>query len=176
MLEMFRIAKKSSHTRSVIEKAKKISGDSRGANVIRDHAVAYEEYLQTGNKKVLQKVRAKYRPEPHETSPALKARHDLKNINIALKQYKTVYSQYPEGSVQKKIKALKGENPDNITFLGRLSGSDKDETGDKKFAADPWGTPYRITIQEDNTVVTSAGADKEFGTKDDLSSEDIDRN
>jgi hypothetical protein len=34
--------------------------------------------------------------------------------------------------------------------------------------SDPWGTPYRIVQEADSVAIMSAGADRLFGTRDDL--------
>ena len=45
---------------------------------------------------------------------------------------------------------------------------DKKELSAASKITDPWDTPYKITCEEDETIVTSAGPDKKEGTADDI--------
>lgn len=49
---------------------------------------------------------------------------------------------------------------EDLISSGRLEDTDPN---------DPWGTPYRIQCAGHNIIVTSAGADREFESEDDVS-------
>ena len=57
------------------------------------------------------------------------------------------------------------------SFPGTLDDMIQEGFLEKEIKLDPWGTPYRLTIEARRVLLTSAGRDREEGTEDDLSLE-----
>ena len=86
---------------------------------------------------------------------------EIHSIKIAMKQYRQEYGIFPTGSVESVLASLYGNNDRKIVFLELLTDHNKFNSK----GLDPWGTPYRIEIEE--VIVTCAGPDHKFGTADD---------
>jgi hypothetical protein len=78
----------------------------------------------------------------------------------ALTQYYKEFGEWPAGEHADVIKTLRGDNPKGIVFLDVPSGS----VTDSGELADPWGTPYRLSIDQrtHRATVHSAGPDGRF--------------
>lgn len=95
-------------------------------------------------------------------------------FNIALTLYKTEYDHFPATTDNAKIhlildgKEVSGENLRGIQFMS----FNKKEENSKGEICDPWKTPYRIIYDDKGPLITSAGPDKIFDTKDDITNRD----
>ena len=89
-------------------------------------------------------------------------------MQIACKSYQTEYGSLPAGNNTDITSALRGANPRNIVFF-ELRSRDMNSLGE---VIDPWGTPYRFTLQDGQSpLIRSAGPDRIFDDKDDLVSD-----
>jgi hypothetical protein len=95
-----------------------------------------------------------------------KAQNSVEQIVTACQAFKTEYSALPETPENYRlIEILRGENPQKIEFLTLK----KSEVNANEEMIDPWKTPYRIVFGPKPEVkAMSAGPDKVFGTKDDI--------
>lgn len=75
-------------------------------------------------------------------------------IKIALLEYKTQFGAFPSGDSRAIVRALTGDNPKRMPFIGMPPDGE---------LLDPWGTPYRI-YSGDAPLIRSAGPDKLFDT------------
>lgn len=72
---------------------------------------------------------------------------EMTEIKTSIKKYKKDTKDFPDS-----IEELIGKNPLR-----------------KDWSEDYWGTPYRLSNKGDQSIeLTSAGSDRQFGTKDDL--------
>jgi hypothetical protein len=87
------------------------------------------------------------------------AARGMKVVDAMTRHYKE-YGEWPAGSHADVIKTLRGENAKGIVFLEVAHGS-VTESGE---LVDPWGTPYRLSIDQRTrrATVHSAGPDRTF--------------
>src|SRR5438552_1279798 len=97
---------------------------------------------------------------------------EVDGLMAALQQYHMEFKAFPPGDSVEIQKALQGGNPRGLPFFQAGSRS----LNNKGELLDPWGTPYRFTFSSTNrVVVTSAGKNRIFGDKDDVTRESIAR-
>jgi hypothetical protein len=88
------------------------------------------------------------------------------NLLAAITNYANTYGSLPQGKVAAIFASLNGENSNKIVFLS-LGATRVNTAGE---FVDPWRTPFRILITNQNVVViSSAGQNRSFGDGDDLS-------
>lgn len=69
----------------------------------------------------------------------------------------------------------KGEPPPEEHWSRRVfdfktrSGWEREYAEGKAVPVDPWGTPFRYRVDQERVSLESAGADRTFGTRDDIS-------
>ena len=104
-----------------------------------------------------------------DNSKIARTRNAMVQLSTAVLSFQTEYGVLPDAKDNATlIKVLSGqvetrENPRDIVFL-TPSHRELDSQGE---FIDPWGTPYRISVNDQPTVI-SAGPDKQWGTSDDL--------
>jgi hypothetical protein len=93
----------------------------------------------------------------------------LHRVWAAIMNYESEYSSPPATAENAPLmKVLRANNPKKDVFLNLERG----ERNKKGEIVDAWGTPLRISLDDpNNPVVQSAGPDKVWGTKDDMSSD-----
>lgn len=95
-------------------------------------------------------------------------------ITVASTLFKEEYGHYPPITDNAKLHQLldgntvDNENPRRIPFMS----FNKKDANSKGEICDPWKTPYRITYDDKGPLITSAGPDKKFDTKDDITNRD----
>lgn len=95
-------------------------------------------------------------------------------FDVACQMYKTEYGCYPSTSENYRLYIilnggkLEKDNSRGIQFMS----FNKREISPNGEILDPWQTPYRIVFDDKGVLVTSAGKDKLFGTKDDITNRD----
>lgn len=91
-------------------------------------------------------------------------------LAVSCTLYETEYGTYPSTSENYRLYIILNggnfltDNPRKIQFMS-FNAKDISPNGE---VLDPWKTPYRIVFDDKGVLVTSAGKDKLFGTKDDL--------
>ena len=98
---------------------------------------------------------------PHREPGVPRVRAEMRCIQVVSLAYRNEFGRWPTGDSAEVFKALHGDNPRTIKFL--------EPTGDEVASMrDPWGTPYRVAIVPNNTiVVSSAGRNRAWGDDDD---------
>jgi hypothetical protein len=95
-----------------------------------------------------------------------RARSDESQLGAGIKEYKSVFGNYPTGKNANVVRALAGNNPKKLLlfYLGVNSTNINGEL------IDPWKTPYKIVFDVTNNCFTifSAGPNQTFGDKDDI--------
>ncbi len=89
----------------------------------------------------------------------------LENMRTTVRQYGLMFGGNPIGTNLEITKALNGDNPKHVNFLG----PDGNRLNEKGELVDPWGTPYffhQLSAME--MEVRSAGPDRAMWTSDDL--------
>ena len=87
---------------------------------------------------------------------------DLAN---GFEKYKMTYQDYPSGDQVLVCKKLSGDNSQRIVFVSIQT----DSINTNGEYLDPWGIPFGFAFPATNSfVISSAGQDKIFGTKDDI--------
>jgi hypothetical protein len=89
----------------------------------------------------------------------------LENMRTTLRQYGLMYGGNPVGTNPEITKALNGDNPKEVRFLG----PDGNRINEKGELVDSWGSPYffhQLSAME--MEIRSAGPDKIMWTSDDL--------
>jgi type II secretory pathway pseudopilin PulG len=93
-----------------------------------------------------------------------KAIIEMRIIGSALQAYRKETGSYPTGQTENILQQLRGTNASGSHYLlppYRQGYSTNDYL-------DPWGTPYRIEVENEiNFVIRSAGKNGEFGDRDD---------
>lgn len=91
-------------------------------------------------------------------------------LMIACDIYKVEYGAYPETSENYRLYLiLNGEKSSKGNFRGiQFMSFNKKDMSPNGEILDPWKTPYRIVFDDKGPLITSAGKDKIFGTKDDI--------
>ena len=79
-------------------------------------------------------------------------------IRAALQSYEATYGALPVGDSSAVFRAVRGENPQKITFLQCRAGSISADGG----MLDPWGTSYKIYFSGKEPLIRSAGPNKQF--------------
>jgi hypothetical protein len=83
----------------------------------------------------------------------------------AISRYAEVFQQYPAQENAALVKALTGNNPQQITFLNLAANS----TNKDGQLVDLWNTPYKISFNSTNSfTISSAGNNHAFGDTDDI--------
>lgn len=90
----------------------------------------------------------------------------IMGFRAACRSYLTEYHSYPSGSLKEMITVLTGRNPRHIVFMALAEGQ-FNQAGE---LIDAWKTPFRLiqASEEQPPELLSAGSDKTFGTRDDL--------
>ena len=92
-------------------------------------------------------------------------RLEMDTFLMAMRGYEAAFGKYPSGSATEILQALAGNSPWKRVFL--VMGRSTNSFGE---FVDPWGTPYKITVESNNRVIIrSAGVNRSFGDKDDWS-------
>jgi hypothetical protein len=95
--------------------------------------------LSHGERTLLSQLKSESR---RETASALKN---------ALESYRIVYSDYPQGTPEEKLKALDGENPKHIQFFDfRRAHLELNSAGE---LLDLWGKPYPLDVTQLEAMV-----------------------
>jgi len=81
---------------------------------------------------------------------------ETSQIHLALESYKTKFGQFPSGDSAAVFRALRGENSDDMVFFQAASVSPDGSV------LDPWGTPYKLYFSGDETIIRSAGPNRQF--------------
>ncbi|MEO7514655.1 MAG: type II secretion system protein GspG [Verrucomicrobiota bacterium] len=93
------------------------------------------------------------------------AKAEVSNLNSALRTFYSEIHHYPSGTSGDVMRALVGENPKRLKFF---SPNPKLVNSRGEYM-DPWQTPYQINIiGQTNYIIRSAGPNRIFGDKDDL--------
>src|SRR5207249_1350961 len=88
-------------------------------------------------------------------------RREMDAFLMAMWGYEAAFDRYPSGSPTEILQALAGNNPWKRVFL--VMGRSTNSVGE---FVDPWGTPYKITVESNNRVtIRSAGENRSFGDK-----------
>lgn len=109
---------------------------------------------------------------PSRTSPeGDRAEAMARQIEDAVTKHYQEYADWPPGEHANTIKALRGENPKGIVFF---TVGDESVNADGELP-DPWGTPYRISIDHEThrVNVISAGPDHVFQHANSRHSDDV---
>jgi len=89
----------------------------------------------------------------------------LDNMRTTLRQYGLMFGGNPVGTNPEITKALGGDNPKQVNFLG----TDGNRVNEKGELCDAWGTPYFFhQLSAMQMEIRSAGPDRIFYTDDDL--------
>ncbi len=103
-------------------------------------------------------------PPPPQGAAALAVRQ-LDQINLMLRDYRTLFGSNPIGTNAEIMRAVMGDNPKKAR-LGPPEGMSLNENGE---LVDPWGTPFFFhQLSGDHMEIHSAGPDKRMWTNDDL--------
>src|SRR4029077_838757 len=89
----------------------------------------------------------------------------LENMRTTMRQYGLMFGGNPVGTNPEITKALNGDNPKQVKFLG----PDGNRINEKGELVDAWGTPYffhQLSAME--MEIRSAGPDRIMWTPDDL--------
>ena len=109
---------------------------------------------------------------PGEVSAAhaTEVRELAHGLELALLQYHKDFGKFPEGEAGEIVSALRGQNATEKTFLD-LPPTALNDHGEM---LDPWGTPFRITIDEKHKMprIQSAGPNRHFEDKPGKRSDD----
>jgi len=113
-------------------------------------------------------------------NPRARVLYDATELRSAILNYYTDYGVMPDVSNNAELletltgvtptggqppEAIRRNNPRGISFFEFHPTA----LNDKGELIDPWGTPYRISIEGEATIhIRSAGPDKIFGTADDI--------
>jgi hypothetical protein len=82
-------------------------------------------------------------------------------VHHGVLSYCRTYGRLPQGDSKAICRQLMGDNPNHCVFVD----TSKQKDGE---LLDPWGTPFRITVDVSGVVeVRSAGQNKKFGDDDD---------
>ncbi len=88
----------------------------------------------------------------------------LQRLYFALEVYRVELGQALSRNTPETLDMLTGGNASHRRFLDRQAF----RTSPAGTCLDPWGTPYRITIETTTTKVRSAGPDRVMFTPDDV--------
>jgi len=101
-----------------------------------------------------------------ETPPAMEPATVLSNMRIAIQQYGSRFGGNPVGTNPEITKALNGDNPKQVKFIGEDSGLRINARGE---LVDYWGTPFFFhQLSGTEMEIHSAGPDRILWTGDDL--------
>ena len=101
----------------------------------------------------------------HRGEFQIKCQIELASLGTALDAYQSKYSVFPKGNAVEIVKALLGDNPKRIKFIN-IGANNLSATGE---FLDPWKTPFAIKFSPTNSfILSSAGKDKIWGSKDDI--------
>jgi hypothetical protein len=90
----------------------------------------------------------------------------LSNMRIAIRQFGSRFGGNPVGTNPEITKALNGENPKEVRFIGEDSGLCINARGE---LVDYWGTPFFFhQLSASEMEIRSAGPDRVMWTADDL--------
>jgi hypothetical protein len=90
----------------------------------------------------------------------------LGNMRVAIRQYGSRFSGNPVGTNPEITKALNGDNPKQVMFIGEESGLRINGRGE---LVDYWGTPFFFhQLSGTEMEIRSAGPDRVMWTSDDL--------
>ena len=102
-----------------------------------------------------------------ERIPIIETQMDA--IYGALREYESAYDSFPSGDNRAIFNALRGQNPRQIVFL--LSSTNSSSRDGELL--DPWGTPFKVYLSGNETIVRSAGPNKIFDPTSDKNFDDI---
>ena len=94
------------------------------------------------------KIVERYRVIDLETSQILSAIHT----------YKSQFGELPKGGNRAVFRALRGENPRHVVFF-ECPATRISPDGD---LLDPWGTPFKLYFSGEETLIRSAGPNRQF--------------
>jgi hypothetical protein len=99
-------------------------------------------------------------PATHNNAERKEAAARGMKVFDALTRHHKEYAKWPAGGHAEMIKTLRGDNPKGIVFLD-VPHESVTNSGE---LTDPWGTPYRLSIDQRSRRVTvhSAGPDRRF--------------
>jgi hypothetical protein len=98
-------------------------------------------------------------------SPDRVTRLEEAELAKSIDHYAAAFEQYPAGENAAVMKALAGDNPQQVQFLN-LGANSTNQYGQ---FVDLWNTPYKISFNSTNSfTITSAGENRMFGDKDDI--------
>ncbi len=83
---------------------------------------------------------------------------EVDNLFEAFHKYKEHMGQYPQGSNPDIAKALTGNNPKKVIILAVK----KEHINDKGEIVDPWGTPLKIYVGDNEVLIRSAGPNRRY--------------
>jgi hypothetical protein len=89
---------------------------------------------------------------------------EIRNLDTAFNHFHAYYEIFPQGTNAEVLRILLGENPRKVVFFGANSN----KFNSQREFLDPWETPYKIKVEQTNYMIRSAGPNKIFGDKDDL--------
>lgn len=106
-----------------------------------------------------------YTPEQRGETHNAEARHDLDQVKIMLRDYRSVIGENPVGTNAEIMAAINGGNPRQA----RLGPPDGQGLNGKGELVDRWGTPYFFhQLDAQHMEIHSAGPDRIMGTADDI--------
>jgi hypothetical protein len=111
-------------------------------------------------------------PVPHRPGKftrILITRSLIQGFDAACRAYKADCGRYPSGTLSEVMSALEGNNPHGLVFF-QIQSNSLNQAGEP---IDQWKTPFRLApaVDTEPPQLISAGPDKVFGTKDDISAD-----
>lgn len=104
------------------------------------------------------------RPSAPPGPPDAKAMLAIDQVNLMIRDYRTMAGENPVGTNAEIMAAVMGDNPKNAK-LGPPEGAQLNEKGE---LIDRWGTPYFFhQLSKTHMEIRSAGPDKVMWTADD---------
>ncbi len=101
-----------------------------------------------------------------DKTPAMEPATVLNNMRIVFVQYASRFGGNPVGTNEEITRALNGENPKEVRFIGEESGLRINGRGE---LVDYWGTPFFFhQLSGTEMEIHSAGPDRIMFTPDDL--------
>jgi len=101
-------------------------------------------------------------PIINRSRPQYKVTHEMSALIVAIDSYRGKFEKLPEKD--SILRRLCGDNAEQIKFLEWPTES----IGSHGQPIDQWGTDYQITLSTNRITIISAGKNKRFGDKDDI--------
>ena len=107
-------------------------------------------------------------PPPHATLLHMHCQGDIARLSLACHEYLIDYGTNPTGDLAALVAQLKGDNPHHKAYM-EFPSKKVNKRGE---FIDPWGSPFEVSFDPTNgeACIRSAGRDKQFGDKDDITS------